>query len=300
MDEQGRSNRSPRGAGRGGAGSAGSVADQLRDVLREMRVVTKDDMAGISARLDTIEERQSASEARYVGLAEALAKVQTELQQMRAERNTGVGESAGTGASRWPTASGDSKAGSWAGSNAGDREEWRPRGIVVRGWAPFGTPASRRIDDTAAKKLVTELIAMLPLAYQGRCRPTVPFATNHQVYIGIDKGGFSECQAVAEILQQKIDQKKYQVKGCDLRAAVETSPTRKNTCKLFYSAVDFLKEKLVPEENVKICPKGLRIYDSRSLELVGYPKDGRWYWTNKLDHVAGRPLQAETVLDAEM
>ena len=165
------------------------------------------------------------------------------------------------------------------------------------GWAPFGCPPKQRIDDVQAKQVLADLTALLPAHLHSQCKGTVlvPFATNHQLCIAVE-GGQRACREVADALQQKIVEKSYKVKGFVVKASVETSPSRKSDCRLFYSACEYLVREKVPEQNIKLCQKGLKIYDSRSFELVGQAKAGVWVWTAALDEIAGRSLR-DTVAD---
>ena len=136
---------------------------------------------------------------------------------------------------------------------------------------------------------------MLPAHLARQCRATVPFATNHQLCLAVG-GGQRACREVADALQQKMLEKNYKVKGFEIKASVETSPSRRTDCKLFFSACEFLVHHKIPEGHIKLCQKGLKIYDSRSYELVGQAKAGRWIWSSALDELAGRPMR-DTLLD---
>ena len=43
-------------------------------------------------------------------------------------------------------------------SNSSAQAEWCPRTVLVRGWAPFGSPASQKIDRIEYKKVAKELL----------------------------------------------------------------------------------------------------------------------------------------------
>ena len=51
-------------------------------------------------------------------------------------------------------------------SNFPVQGEWCPRTVLVRGWAPFGSPASQKIDRIEYKKGANELLSCLPLSLQ--------------------------------------------------------------------------------------------------------------------------------------
>ena len=294
-DDNGRSSRSPRSGGKK-PGNHMSAAEEnaraLRAVLLDMEVVTKKDLAGFNERFDSIDERLASNDKRtgdmeqkYLELAEAMRAVQGELAQMQHNRpvvalgGAAFSSCASTAASR-----------GWAPESAAGSEEWQPRGVIIRGWAPFGCPAKQRIDDGRAKELTRQLLDLLPQDLRGQCKPAVPYATNHQIFIAIP-GGFGSCRQLADALNAKITEKGIRINGNDIKALVETSPSRKGQCKLFFDAVEQLERLNVAADRFKVCPKGLRIYDANTFELVGSPKDGRWAWFNTVDAMAGRAIK---------
>ena len=168
----------------------------------------------------------------------------------------------------------------------------------MRGWAPYGCPAKQRIDDVAAKNHLGILLGLLPSELRKKCKPAEPFATNHQLFIGV-AGGYDSCYQVAEALQNKIIEKDYKIKGFELRAAVETSPARRSQCKLYFTALEYLESKKVDPTKFKCCPKGLKVYCAATYELLGHIKEGRWTWTARAQELlpAGCP---GTLQDSDM
>ncbi len=300
-DDNGRSSRSPRELGKkpGHLSAAEENARALRAVLLDMEVVTKKDMVGLNARLDTIDERLVSNDKRtgdmeqkYLELADAMRAVQHELAQLQQSRPVvSVGGAASSCGSTAATRH-------WAPESVAGSEEWQPRGVIVRGWAPFGCPAKQRIDDGRAKELTRQLLDLLPDSLRAQCKPAVPYATNHQIFLSIH-GAFGSCRLLADTLNAKIMEKGIRVNGNDIKALVETSPSRKGQCKLFFDAVEQLGRLNVAADRYKVCPKGLRIYDSATFELVGSPKDGRWIWFDTVDAMAGRPIK-EALGDTSM
>ena len=79
--------------------------------------------------------------------------------------------------------------------------EWCPRTVMVRGWAPFGSPASQKIDRIEYKKVANELLFCLPHCLQNNVMVRAPFAANYQISFGLkDGGGWDSCRAVQEAL----------------------------------------------------------------------------------------------------
>ena len=68
--------------------------------------------------------------------------------------------------------------------------EWCPRMVLVRGWAPLGSPASQKI-----------LLCCLPHCLQNNVVVRAPFAANDHISFGLkDGGGWDSCRAVQEAL----------------------------------------------------------------------------------------------------
>ena len=63
-------------------------------------------------------------------------------------------------------------------SNSFSKAEWCPRTVLVRGWAPFGSPASKKIDRIEYKKVANELLSCLPHCLQNNVMVRAPFAAN--------------------------------------------------------------------------------------------------------------------------
>ena len=73
------------------------------------------------------------------------------------------------------------------------------RGIVEV--APFGSPASQKIDRIEYKKVANELLSCLPHFLQNNVMVRAPFAANYQISFGLkDGGGWDSCRAVQEAL----------------------------------------------------------------------------------------------------
>ena len=120
---------------------------------------------------------------------------------------------------------------------------------------------------------------MLPEANRAEVRAGEPFASNHQIFLGV-QGGYSRCRAVADHLKGKILEKGYRVNGADLAVVVETSRAQ---CKLFYEACRALAAAGVKDEDILCCQKGLRVYDARTQEPLGCCRGSNWAWLQSVD-----------------
>jgi hypothetical protein len=232
-------------------------------------------------------------EQKYIGMQEALDCIKKELEQLRVQKASIV---SAAGAVANPLAFGTSStAASTAGGDAGG---WVPRGFIVRGWAPFGCPARQRISREQAKRAIADIVGMLPEMHKAVVRPAEPFATNHQLFFAVP-GGWDACRRVADIVKAKFEERRFTISGSELTVLVETSPTRKTHCKLFYDACRQLQEVGVSEAKLLFCQKGLRIYVADSHELLGYSKDRSWVWTEQLYNLGVEDIAGKMDRSAE-
>ncbi len=65
--------------------------------------------------------------------------------------------------------------------------EWCPRTVLVRGWAPFGSPASQKIDRVEYKKVANELLSCLPHSLQNNVSCPCSFCCEFSDFIWIEK-----------------------------------------------------------------------------------------------------------------
>ncbi len=183
-------------------------------------------------------------------------------------------------------------------STAGDNS-WIPRGFLVRGWAPFGCPAKQRTGEIQAKAHINEILSLLPELERAAVRPAVPFATNHHLFFSVPSGE-QHCRRIVDILKAKVVEKQYKISGKEVTVSVETSPTRKAQCKIFFDACRALESVGLDESKVMCCQKGLRIYSAENNELLGSGRDGRWTCTPQLDTLGVPNLAARLQADVHM
>ena len=160
-------------------------------------------------------------------------------------------------------------------SNFPVQGEWCPRMVLVRGWAPFGSPASQKIDRIEYKKVANELLSCLPHCLQNNVMVRAPFAANYQISFGLkDGGGWDSCRAVQEALIVGVESNMINVRGHSLKVSIELSPRRKTVLTNMFRADTFLKKSGVDPESNLLCPKSCRILSTVTNEDLGETPKG--------------------------
>ena len=175
-----------------------------------------------------------------------------------------------------------SETSSTAGStNSLVQGEWCPRTVLVRGWAPYVSPASQKIDRVEYKKVANELLSCLPHSLQNNVVVRAPFAANFQISFGLkDGGGFDSCRAVQDALIAGVESNMITVRGHELKVSIELSPRKKITSTNMHRAAAFLKKSGVSPESYLLCHKSSRILSTMTKEDLGETPKGSnvWVW----------------------
>ena len=142
---------------------------------------------------------------------------------------------------------------STAGSaNSPVQGEWCPKTVLVRGWAPFGSPASQKIDRVEYKKVANELLSCLPHCLQNNVVVRALFAANFQISFGLKDGGsWDSCRAVQEALIAGVESNMISVRGHELKVSIELSPRKKITMTNMFRADTFLKKSGVVSQELQ-------------------------------------------------
>ena len=252
--------------------------------------------------IDRMDQRLDANERRIeqvLGLHQTrldkhdaeLSSQRQLLEDLRSEigllRRTGVEQSRQFGDLSSDTTS---TAGS---SNSFTQADWCPRTVLVRGWAPFGSPASQKIDRIEYKKVLNELLSSLPHCLQNNVVVRAPFAANYQISFGMkDGGGRDSCRAVREPLIAGVESNMINVRGHSLKVSIELSPRRKITLSNMFRAESFLKKSGVNSESLLLCPKSCKILSTVTNEDLGETLNGSnvWVWHREKCSGCGVPL----------
>ena len=183
---------------------------------------------------------------------------------------------------------------STAGSaNSSIQGEWCPRAVLVRGWAPFGSPASQKIDRIEYKKVANELLSCLPHCLQNNVMVRAPFAANYQISFGLKDGrGWDSCRAVQKALIAGVGSNMISVRGHVFKVSIELSPRRRTTLTNMFRADTFLKKTGVNPESYLLCPKSCRILSTVTNKDLGETPKGSnvWVWHPEKCSECGVPL----------
>ena len=94
-----------------------------------------------------------------------------------------------------------------------------------------------------------------------------PGALSHQLSFRC-VGGKDACHAVCNYFRNHIEQSNIKIRDSELRVAIEISPDRRATFKVFYRALDFVKEHLQVNQ-FDFCQKVLKIYSLPEYTIIG-------------------------------
>ena len=109
--------------------------------------------------------------------------------------------------------------------------------------APFGSPASQKIDRVEYKKIANDLLSCLPHSLQNNVTVRAPFAANFQISFGMKNGGgFSSCRAVQDALSAGVESNMITVRGHELKVSIEKSQRQRTTLSNMHRAAAFLRK----------------------------------------------------------
>ena len=154
----------------GSSRNVGDLAVVLRTVLRDEGLAKQESVDKLGAVLQAHEERLSAAGASIREFRTTLADLRAELAGLRLER-------AGAPATNLaaPEASPSQPSHTAAAPPAG----WKPRSVLVRGFAPFGCPPAQKLTKEQYNVESRELLESSPTPIRGLVRLQTPFVLSH-------------------------------------------------------------------------------------------------------------------------
>ena len=102
----------------------------------------------------------------------------------------------------------------WSASS----NDWKPQNVLVRGWQPFGSRPSAKIDRVQYKKLSEDLLNLLPDCLRNQVVVGAPFAANYQLVLGVKGGGWDQCKEIRDVLSLEVQHNGMRIRGHDLPA----------------------------------------------------------------------------------
>ena len=228
-------------------------AQRQRDFEDFIRLTLTRMEVGLTERMDLQDRRMDTHKAQI----DALQKKYDALLQMVEELRT-----ADTGRIGVPLVGFPASVGS-----RGTEGRMGPNRIRIRGWAPYRSENTARIRRDEYEQHVKTLKGMLPSHVQSMVRFESAYATNHQILARVQGGG-EQCWMVQEVMQQKIEELGFIVRGHVVKATFEPTPERKRWYNKFFSNLRAL-ETLVDASRLDADPKGLTIHAKPGYDVVG-------------------------------
>ena len=168
----------------------------------------------------------------------------------------------------------DSPSVGWSASS----NDWQPQHVLVRGWAPFGSCPSAKIDRVECKKLLEDLLQLLPDCFRNQDVVRASFAANYHLVLGVKGGGWNHCKEIRDVLGLIVQQNGMRIRGHDLRVSVELSPRKKVMLSNMFRAESFLKQRGVSAEIYSLYPKSCKILNKVTNEDLGETPSGSHVW----------------------
>lgn len=110
-------------------------------------------------------------------------------------------------------------------SSSHDDDDWRPKVIHLRGWAPFGCAAAQKLQKQEAIDTYNFIPTLVDAEPQEALSPTPPFLLNH--CLGYRCDPVYNIYSIAEKFGRFHSEQNFTIKGAAVRARCEQSPERR-------------------------------------------------------------------------
>lgn len=224
-------------------------SDELERLGTQL-VEIKADIGKASARIDQVDNKVDGMEVR---IAELEKRHGSEPDQPRRGR-TSIGSTRSS-----------------ATENS-DTQAWRPRLIHMRGWAPYGAPASSNF----------------PHRGRGVAKRHPPIMYNHMITAEVRHPTFDAVKDATDSVNTAIVRAGVTVRGSTPRAGIETSPSRRESLKVWLSSKDLLAN-LIADRAFTWCDRALEACtEDGSYKLGLMDKASKeWIWLVGNCRIAG-------------
>lgn len=156
-----------------------------------------------------------------------LDKRVTEMKQQAAASTTGrAGSPMRRTSGRTSTSSRRTSTG---GSAATADDEWRPRIMHWRGWAPNGSGEASKITKSEAEKL-HQILEMVPNDMKDRVKFLSPFVVSHSLSLDTLVAGASDAKLICDMVNLELKRRPISVRGTGIRGSVERRARRAVAC----------------------------------------------------------------------
>lgn len=242
---------------------ARAIEAALRKVMDEKGVATKADIAAMGATLERHEKKFDSLEKRLHNLE---AQVRQGPTPSTPRTSTGRPSTGSISASTGRASTGSTAA----------RQESTPKLIHCKGWAPFNCSS----DNKLRKQEAEDYLAIIE-AQDEDIREAIAgmgcYALNHALAVRCSP--LQDIWDVARRMDERLKDMDFGIRGCEVRARVEQSSTRKRAWNVFYAKVNSLLES-VDQGSFEVCTKSMSVYSLPQFNILGRVRSPNesWVW----------------------
>ena len=149
-----------------------------------------------------------------------------------------------------------------------------PSRIFVRGWAPYGSSTTSRINEAAAIQLQEKVLQLLPQARRHHLEAEKPYFSNYQVAFRIKDPDLRRDTAMLRDWREALEASPIHIRGNEIKISMEASPLRKKQYQGFVQAKRLLEEK-DKQDITHACGRTCTIYHKESLATL-WSYGGGW------------------------
>jgi hypothetical protein len=153
--------------------------------------------------------------------------------------------------------------------------------VHVKGWAPYGSPLSAQLTQAEALVHGEALINLLPEWRRTAVRAHRPSPYSFKIGFRMETFQYETASEFMHQWNNAIKLADYEVNGCRVWVAGETTKQRQNLWNNVKLAQQQLEDHLVDKEAYILCDRLLRIYSTSTRQLLGStPRhESNWLWT---------------------
>lgn len=245
---------------------AAAITCALRKVMQEEGVATKTDTEKFGLTLERHEQNMEAMERRL----EALEKRETGLPAPGTPRPT----------SRPSTGSRNGSTGRTSSGSTRDPNEWKPRLIHIKGFAPYGCETNKKLRKGYAENALQDLYQRLDGDLRSAVYPMPPFAINHGLSMRVVNN--QDPWDIARRLDEFIQ---------DIKA-----------WSMYYNKLQNIKD-LVGEDKIEGCARSMAIYTVPTYIMVAQARNPNeqphWIWNEAGCREVGLTAEGRAAAQAE-
>lgn len=163
--------------------------------------------------------------------------------------------------------------------SADQQQSWKPRLIHIRGWAPFGSPASSQISRAEAAAFQSDILAALDPEERATSKFLAPSMHIHMISTEVRPATYDAVKDAADSIKCAITNARITVRGSMPEAGIETSPSRRESLKAWFASKDALT-RLNPEVTFAWCERGREAWTENGSYKHGHADKNskQWIW----------------------